>query len=245
MNSNCTKGMLLLAVALLLLGAAACTQSKPVVPTPTLVVVNVTPLLPAAVSETPAPQGTPPEAVSTVEPTSAALPGGPTPGATEVVGPPTPEPLATPTSQFAPAEQTPAAEETPAEVPTEVVPTTAANEGVTTTTTGGCPNPYTVQRGEWLYEIARKCGVSAQALIAANPGINPNIVYPGQVLRISGGGTVPGTRPPATGQTYVVRRGDTMFSIATRFGTTVSALMRANDIANPNFIFVGQVLIIP
>jgi len=41
-----------------------------------------------------------------------------------------------------------------------------------------------------------------------------------------------------------VRRGDTLASIAARFGTTVSQLMRANNIANPNVIYVGQRLLI-
>jgi LysM repeat protein len=120
-------------------------------------------------------------------------------------------------------------------------------------TAGGCPNPYTVQRGDWLYQIARKCGVSPQSIVAANPGINPNYVFPGQVLQIPGGGSAPppsggqGNPPPPTGggRTYVVQRGDNLFRIALRFGVSLYALMQANGIANPNFIFVGQVLRIP
>ncbi len=45
--------------------------------------------------------------------------------------------------------------------------------------------------------------------------------------------------------TYTVQTGDTLFAIAQRFGTTVEALVQANNIANPNVIFVGQVLTIP
>lgn len=44
---------------------------------------------------------------------------------------------------------------------------------------------------------------------------------------------------------YIVRAGDTLSSIAARFGTTVTAIMEANDLTNPDLIFVGQVLIIP
>lgn len=44
---------------------------------------------------------------------------------------------------------------------------------------------------------------------------------------------------------YVVQAGDTLASIAQRFGTTVEAIARANNITNPNLIFVGQVLTIP
>jgi len=46
-------------------------------------------------------------------------------------------------------------------------------------------------------------------------------------------------------QVYVVRRGDTLTRIALYFGTTVTALVRANRILNPHLIFVGQRLIIP
>ena len=45
--------------------------------------------------------------------------------------------------------------------------------------------------------------------------------------------------------TYTVQTGDTLFSIASRFGTTVEALVEANNITNPDLINVGQVLIIP
>lgn len=51
-------------------------------------------------------------------------------------------------------------------------------------------------------------------------------------------------RPPAP-RTYTVRRGDNLFRIALRFGTTVEAIARANGILNPNRIYVGQVLLIP
>jgi peptidoglycan/xylan/chitin deacetylase (PgdA/CDA1 family) len=57
----------------------------------------------------------------------------------------------------------------------------------------------------------------------------------------------PGDEPtiPPSQQTYIVQAGDTMYSIATRFGTSVSAIAQANGIADPTQINVGQVLIIP
>ncbi|HRQ37397.1 MAG TPA: LysM domain-containing protein [Chloroflexota bacterium] len=48
-----------------------------------------------------------------------------------------------------------------------------------------------------------------------------------------------------SGVTYVVRPGDTVYRIATRFGTTVTAVAQANNLVNANTIYVGQVLIIP
>lgn len=44
---------------------------------------------------------------------------------------------------------------------------------------------------------------------------------------------------------YYVQRGDTLYSIAQRFQTTVSAILQANVICNPNLIFIGQLLLIP
>jgi Tfp pilus assembly protein FimV len=48
-----------------------------------------------------------------------------------------------------------------------------------------------------------------------------------------------------SGQTYVVRSGDTLSAIAQRFDTTVQAIVRANDISDPDIIDVGQRLRIP
>jgi LysM repeat protein len=51
--------------------------------------------------------------------------------------------------------------------------------------------------------------------------------------------------PPPQQRTYAVQQGDTLSLIAGRFGTTVQAIQAANGIADPNEIFVGQVLVIP
>ena len=50
---------------------------------------------------------------------------------------------------------------------------------------------------------------------------------------------------PAASRTYTVKRGDTLSSIAVRFGTSVRAIQELNGIANPSIIRVGQVLQIP
>ena len=71
---------------------------------------------------------------------------------------------------------------------------------------------------------------------------NPNLIYPGQVLIIrENGGSV---TPPSGAVTYTVQRNDNLTEIANRFGTTVAELVRLNNIANPNLIYPGQVLII-
>jgi LysM repeat protein len=115
---------------------------------------------------------------------------------------------------------------------------------------GAIPGTYTVQRGDWFYAIARRFGVSVVALQAANPTMNPNHLYPGQILNIPGGGgsseiPVPVNPGGETSGAYIVRQGDTLYSIAVRVGKSVYALQIANHLANPNFIFPGQTLVIP
>jgi len=46
-------------------------------------------------------------------------------------------------------------------------------------------------------------------------------------------------------KTYVVRKGDSVYTIAQRFGTTMQAIILANNLRNPDLIFPGQVLYIP
>ena len=51
--------------------------------------------------------------------------------------------------------------------------------------------------------------------------------------------------PTPAHEVYVVKKGDSVYKIAKRYGTTMQAIILANDLHNPNLIYPGQVLIIP
>ena len=106
-----------------------------------------------------------------------------------------------------------------------------------------CVAYYTVKFGDNLNGISRMYGVSVQALMAANNIYNPDLIYAGQTLCIPGSAPVP-PRPPC-GTYYTVQWGDTMSRIAVRYGTTVQAIMYANNIPNPNYIYAGMILYVP
>ncbi|TLQ15694.1 LysM peptidoglycan-binding domain-containing protein [Lactococcus raffinolactis] len=95
---------------------------------------------------------------------------------------------------------------------------------------------HIVQYGENLSGIAANYGTTWQELARINTLSNPDIIYSGQTLNVSGYQSV------ATSGYCIVEYGDTLSGIAAQFGTTVERLVSANMISNPNFIQVGQVL---
>jgi LysM repeat protein/uncharacterized protein YvpB len=108
------------------------------------------------------------------------------------------------------------------------------------------PTVHTVAWGETLYSIARAYGVTPQAIAEVN-GINVNSwVYAGTPLKIPNPTSVPASISPTTPSGYyTVRAGDTLFSIAARFGTTVDALAAANHLPANGLIYIGWSLKIP
>ena len=93
---------------------------------------------------------------------------------------------------------------------------------------------YVVQAGDTLSGIATKFGTTVANLVSLNNISDPNLIYVGQVLKLPSSGN--------SSRTYTVQEGDTLSSIATKFGTTVVNLVSLNNISNANLIYVGQVL---
>ena len=108
-------------------------------------------------------------------------------------------------------------------------------------------NTYIVMRGDTLKSLANRFGTSLDVLLSLNKNItNANVIYEGQRLVVPSGSGVPSTPPPASGQAYTVRRGDTLRIIASRFNTTVDAILKVNpQISNANLIYAGQVINLP
>ena len=99
------------------------------------------------------------------------------------------------------------------------------------------PGTYTVRAGDTLSGIAAAHGTTWQELQRINGIPDANKIYPGQVLKLPGGG-----KPAPQKRTYVVRSGDNLSAIAARYGTSWQALAQKNNLANPNLIFPGQVI---
>ena len=95
---------------------------------------------------------------------------------------------------------------------------------------------YIVKSGDTLSGIASKYGTTYQELARINNISNPNLIHPGQVLKISC------SEVSQDVQIYTVKSGDTLSGIASKYGTTYQELAKKNGISNPNLIHPGQVL---
>lgn len=99
----------------------------------------------------------------------------------------------------------------------------------------GAATTYTVQKGDSLYLVAQRYGVTVAALKSAN-GLKTDTIYPGQKLTIPGG--------TSSANRYTVVMGDSLYLIAKRFGVTVAAIKQANNLSGDT-VYPGQVLSIP
>lgn len=103
---------------------------------------------------------------------------------------------------------------------------------------------YVVKSGDNLSAIAQMFGTTWEHLAEVNGLENPNLIHPGDVLKVSGSAPAPAPAPQASGRTYTVKSGDNLSAIAEMFGTSWKHLAEINHIANPNLIHPGDVLAI-
>lgn len=104
---------------------------------------------------------------------------------------------------------------------------------------------YTVKRGDTLSAIASRYGTTVQEISQINGIQNVNLIYPGQVLRITTNSNNHGSETNSTGKTYyTIKRGDTLWGISRRYGVSVQNIVSWNNIQNPNLIYPGQRLIL-
>ena len=106
---------------------------------------------------------------------------------------------------------------------------------------------YTVKKGDTLYSIARNNNVSVDTLIKDN-GLTSNILSLGQIIRIRTPQTIVeecfgASYTPPTGETYTVKKGDNLYSIARKYNTTVQEIKKKNNLSS-NLLSIGQKLII-
>lgn len=101
------------------------------------------------------------------------------------------------------------------------------------------PIYYKIKWGNTLSGIAYRYGVSVKQLASWNNIRNPNLIYAGNTLVIYANGSV---APQPSQNIYVVKRGDTLWGIAMRYGTTVNRLVGLNGIRNRNLIYPGQII---
>ncbi|UAJ78097.1 LysM peptidoglycan-binding domain-containing protein [Leifsonia sp. ZF2019] len=147
-----------------------------------------------------------------------------------------------------------------AEQPREKTPTTGstrmapASAGTTTsaplTAFAGVPSSYTVVSGDTVSGIASRFGVSTASLLALNGLSWKSLIFPGQVLALTGAAasapapSAPGPAAPAVTK-YSVVSGDTISRIAGRFGVSTASVLSANGLSGSSLIFPGQQITIP
>lgn len=99
-----------------------------------------------------------------------------------------------------------------------------------------CGPETTVEAGDTLQIIAERCDVAVEAIVKANPELDPNRLAAGQTLRLDDGEADSG----ADAEIYRVRPGDSLTRIAETFGATEDAVRAANPDLDAADLHVGQ-----
>jgi LysM repeat protein len=112
-----------------------------------------------------------------------------------------------------------------------------------------CPTGimWTVQPGDTLFNIARATGTTVERIVALNPNLQPENLEPGMQICLPEETALPrGPIPPcASGLYWVVAQGDSLFSIARTYGTTVERLLELNPGIDPLNLQIGMSICLP
>jgi LysM repeat protein len=134
------------------------------------------------------------------------------------------------------------------EVPARVAPA-PAKAAVAAPVAAPTARIHQVQPGEYLIAIAAHYGTTVTAMAKANGLANPSFIRAGDHLRVPGAAPTPASSHaaslPAPSLLHVILAGENLTGIAARYGTTVAAITRANAIADPSYIRIGDTLRIP
>jgi len=152
-----------------------------------------------------------------------------------------PAPAAEP-SPAAPPSEAPAPEQPPAEPPAAEQPAAAPPAPAPAAPDAAAPTTYAVQAGDALASIAARFGLSWQTLAQWNGLTGKSILQVGQVLRLTAP-TQPAVASNASAPAvYRVRSGDSLSTIAARFGLTWQTLAQINGLDRTSVLRVGQTL---
>ncbi|MFR0560065.1 LysM peptidoglycan-binding domain-containing protein [Limosilactobacillus mucosae] len=124
----------------------------------------------------------------------------------------------------------------------------AANSSSSSSSAATTVGTYTVKAGDTLSAIASRYSTSSSTLASLNSLSNPNLIYVGQVLKVSSNASTSSSTSSSANSTvttaasYTVKSGDTLYGIALANGLNWQTLAKQNGISDPNVIFVGQKL---
>ena len=108
------------------------------------------------------------------------------------------------------------------------------------------PEEHVVEAGETLFSIAQFYDMAMDELAAINGIVNADTIYGGQVLKLEGEPIIqPISASDGVDVIHVVQRGETLFRIASNYGTTLENILETNEIETTDTIYAGQTLTIP